>query len=342
MAGVPALPSFSTAGAGAGEAGRAGSGERKARGRRLRGAGGGGGEGRRAGREEEEEEEAGAVSHAAPGGQPRRLRGRGETLAGRGFNGAGPSDQVETSPEPFRQPGNAGELSAAPGLRRRRRRRRPDPEPRCRSDWGRGGRAQAPGERPEAAEPRPGGMAAGAGSTRGQRAPGAGRSARAPGSGPESPRPARAWRARGPDAGSGRRARTTHRGKKKKKKGPFIAPEAAAWWRPPRFPARPASGRPGGLASGPRGQSGARASPLSRRRPHPTSTKEVPEPAPSFPRPPGDHRSPSVACPDSCSQVKYWACAPEEPQVSLLSGSLPRGSGSPARIVATVQGAIIG
>lgn len=39
--------------------------------------------GGRAGREEEE---AGAVSHAAPGGAAPAAEGRGETLAGRGFN----------------------------------------------------------------------------------------------------------------------------------------------------------------------------------------------------------------------------------------------------------------
>lgn len=78
----PSPTSFTPAGAGAGEAGRAGSGGGKARGRRLRGAGGGGGAGGRAG----EEEEAGAVSHAAPGGAAPAAEGRGQTLAGRGFN----------------------------------------------------------------------------------------------------------------------------------------------------------------------------------------------------------------------------------------------------------------
>lgn len=115
----PPPTSFSTAGAGAGEAGRAGSGEGKARGRRLRGAGGGGGGGRRAGgragRRRRRRREPCRTQLQA--GQPRRLRDAARPWRDGDLTGAGPSDQVETSPEPFRQPGNAGELSAAPGLR---------------------------------------------------------------------------------------------------------------------------------------------------------------------------------------------------------------------------------
>ena len=114
----PSPTSFSTAGAGAGEAGRAGSGEGKARGRRLRGAGGGGGgrrAGGRAGRRRRRRREPCRTQLQA--GQPRRLRDAARPWRDGDLTGAGPSDQVETSPEPFRQPGNAGELSAAPGLR---------------------------------------------------------------------------------------------------------------------------------------------------------------------------------------------------------------------------------
>lgn len=134
---VPALPSsLCPAVAGAGEAGRAGAGEerREGGGCVVRAAGGG-----PAG----EEAEAGAVSHAAPGGAAPAADGRSQTLAGRGLPGPGPSDRAETSPEPFRPQGNAGECRGAGAEGRRRR---PGPEPRCRSGWRRCGRAQAPGE----------------------------------------------------------------------------------------------------------------------------------------------------------------------------------------------------
>lgn len=55
-----------------------------------------------------EEAEAGAVSHAAPGGAAPAADGRSQPLAGRGLPGPGPSEQAETSPEPFRPQGNAG------------------------------------------------------------------------------------------------------------------------------------------------------------------------------------------------------------------------------------------
>lgn len=142
----PSPTSVSPTVAGAGEAGRAGSRGGKARGRRLRGAGGGGG-GRRAGGRAGEEEEAGAVSHAAPGGAAPAAEGRSQTLAGRGFNrrpGSATRWRRRQSPLGTREMRVSGGGAGAEG--RRRRRRRPGSEPRCRSDWGRGGRAQAPGE----------------------------------------------------------------------------------------------------------------------------------------------------------------------------------------------------
>lgn len=186
-------------------------------------------------------------------------------------------------------------------------------------------------------------MAAGAGALVGRGRRGREGSERARVPGPESPRPAGAWPGRGPGRGLGAaQARTTHWGKKKK--SPIHRAGGGGLVAPAPFPARPGSGRGAGLGERPPGRSGARASPLLNRRPPPPSlgarTRAL------FPSAPlGTHRSPERRLPRLVLSSKVLgsrAGGAAEPALSAFRFPAPRLPGFPARIVATVQGAIIG